>query len=117
MAKKAKQVEATQVEQLVETQVEAYQMEELQAGETSAAETSVEETKPKARGIGKFIIEQCLETSKSNKEILEDVLAKFEGAKTTMACIAWYKTKLRKEGKIAAKVKAAVTVLEEQATA
>jgi hypothetical protein len=43
-----------------------------------------------------------LNSSKSNKEILELVHSKFE-CKTTPACIAWYKTKLRKEGKIEAK--------------
>ena len=57
----------------------------------------------KTKGIGKFIIEQILTTEKSNTEILNKVLKEFEGSKTTMACIAWYKSKLRKEGKIPAR--------------
>lgn len=60
----------------------------------------------KARGIGKFIIEKILTTNLTNKEILDEVIKEFDGAKTTMACIAWYKTKMRKEGKIGARVKA-----------
>jgi hypothetical protein len=41
-----------------------------------------------------------LNTTKSNSEILEAVKAKFEGCKTSPACVAWYKTKLRKQGLI-----------------
>ena len=57
----------------------------------------------KTKGIGKFIVEQILTSEKSNTEILNDVLKEFDGSKTTMACIAWYKSKLRKEGKIPAR--------------
>lgn len=53
--------------------------------------------------IGQFITYMILHSDKSNKEILELVHSKFEGCKTSPACIAWYKTKLRKEGKIEAK--------------
>jgi len=42
-----------------------------------------------------------LNTSKSNTEILAAVHAKFEGCKTSPACVAWYKSKLRKQGLIA----------------
>ena len=73
-----------------------------------SAEVIVAEVK-KARGIGKFIVEKILTTNLSNTEILAEVIKKFDGAKTTMACIAWYKTKMRKEGKIGARVtKAAI---------
>lgn len=50
--------------------------------------------------IGQFIIYMILNSTKSNTEILNLVHEKFEGCKTTPACIAWYKSKLRKEGKI-----------------
>lgn len=50
--------------------------------------------------IGQFITWLILNTKKSNTEILEAVHEKFEGCKTTPACVAWYKTKLRKQGLI-----------------
>ena len=53
--------------------------------------------------IGQLITYLILNSTKSNKEILEIIHAKFDGCKTSMACVAWYKTKLRKEGKIEAK--------------
>lgn len=52
--------------------------------------------------IGQFITWMILNTTKSNTEILEKVKENFEGCKTSMACVAWYKSKLRKEGKIEA---------------
>jgi len=51
--------------------------------------------------IGKFASNLILTTSKSNTEILAEVRKAFPEAKTTMACIAWYKSDLRKKGKIA----------------
>ena len=53
--------------------------------------------------IGQLIIHLILHSNKSNSEILEIVKAKFEGCKTSPACIAWYKSKLRKEGLIESK--------------
>ena len=50
--------------------------------------------------IGQFITYMILNSNKSNSEILQLVHEKFEGCKTTSACVAWYKSKLRKEGKI-----------------
>jgi len=50
--------------------------------------------------IGQFITYMILNSNKSNSEILALVHEKFDGCKTSMACIAWYKSKLRKEGKI-----------------
>ncbi len=50
--------------------------------------------------IGQLITHLILNSSKTNAEILEIVKAQFDGCKTSMACVAWYKTKLRKEGKI-----------------
>jgi hypothetical protein len=40
----------------------------------------------------------------TNQQVLEKVKELFPSAQTTMACIAWYKSKLRKEGKIGARV-------------
>ena len=41
----------------------------------------------------------------TNTDVLENVKKKFPAAKTTMACIAWYKSDLRKAGLIAKKSK------------
>ena len=51
--------------------------------------------------IGKFASNLILTTNKSNTEILAEVRKAFPEAKTTMACVAWYKSDLRKKGKIA----------------
>ena len=40
----------------------------------------------------------------TNQQVLDEVKQRFPSAQTTMACIAWYKSKLRKEGKIGARV-------------
>lgn len=50
--------------------------------------------------IGQLITYLILNSTKSNAEILAIVQEKFEGCKTSMACVAWYKSKLRKEGLI-----------------
>jgi len=50
--------------------------------------------------IGQLITFLILNSTKTNSEILAIVHEKFEGAKTSMACVAWYKSKLRKEGLI-----------------
>jgi hypothetical protein len=50
--------------------------------------------------IGQLITHLILNSEKSNAQILEIVKAQFDGCKTSMACVAWYKTKLRKEGKL-----------------
>jgi hypothetical protein len=50
--------------------------------------------------IGQLITYLILNSTKTNAEILAIVQEKFEGCKTSPACIAWYKSKLRKEGKI-----------------
>lgn len=57
--------------------------------------------KPKRNvGIGTYVKEMILTTNWTNKEILESVHQKFEGCKTTYACIAWYRTHLRGLGQI-----------------
>ena len=40
----------------------------------------------------------------TNQQVLEKVKELRPSAQTTMACIAWYKSKLRKEGRIGARV-------------
>lgn len=65
----------------------------------------VEEVKAPKVGIGSTIIEMILaQPELSNKDILDKVKEQFEAAQTSYACIAWYKSKLRKEGKIGARV-------------
>ena len=65
----------------------------------------VEEVKVKKVGIGSTIIELILANPEmTNLQILEQVKSTFEKAETSYACIAWYKSKLRKEGKIGARV-------------
>jgi hypothetical protein len=51
--------------------------------------------------IGKFAKNLIQTTSLSNTEILAKVQEAFPTAKTSMACIAWYKSDLRKKGLIA----------------
>ena len=109
MSKKVKSVQPIQeVAQAFNVPVENVVMTEVQA----QAEVIVAEVK-KARGIGKFIVEKILTTNLTNTEILAEVIKEFDGAKTTMACIAWYKTKMRKEGKIGARVTKAEVKAEE----
>lgn len=56
--------------------------------------------KYKVQGIGKFVKNLITTTKLSNKEILEKVKVAFPEAQTSMACIAWYQTDLRKKTKV-----------------
>lgn len=81
-------------------------------------EVKAEEVKAKRVGIGSTIMEMILANpEKTNKEILEEILAKFENAKTTYACIAWYKSDLRKKNLIGPRVFAKKVKAEEVKTA
>ena len=72
---------------------------------TVVATPVVEEVKAPKVGIGSTIITLILENPElTNNEILAKVKAQFESAQTSYACIAWYKSKLRREGKIGARV-------------
>ena len=54
--------------------------------------------------IGSFVrnlVKENLNTP--NKELLDKVLQEFPNAKTSMACIAWYKSDMRKKGLIPTK--------------
>lgn len=54
--------------------------------------------------IGKFVRDQILQNPEAkNNDILAAVKVMFPQAKTSYACIAWYKTDLRKKGLIASK--------------
>ena len=52
--------------------------------------------KYKVQGIGKFVKNLITTTKLTNKQILEKVKEQFPDASTSMACIAWYQTDLRK---------------------
>ena len=49
------------------------------------------------RGIGGFAMNLMKTTQKTNNEILKAVKDEFEGCNTTYACIAWYRSKIRRE--------------------
>lgn len=53
-----------------------------------------------AMTIGSFVRNEILTTELSNTEILDKVHQAFPSAKTTMACIAWYKSDMRRKGLI-----------------
>ena len=67
-------------------------------------ETKVEEVKARI-SIGSTAIQLILENPDwANQQVLDRVKELFPSAQTTMACIAWYKSKLRKEGKTGQRV-------------
>lgn len=73
---------------------------------TPAVEQTQEVELVKTRvSIGSTAIKLILdEPTLTNQQILDKVKEQFPSAQTTMACIAWYKSKLRKEGKIGQRV-------------
>lgn len=62
--------------------------------------------------IGNFCRAQIL-LGKKNAEILELVQKQFPEAKTTAACVAWYKSDMRKKGMIEKKVTAKAMTKED----
>lgn len=75
--------------------------------QTAVEQTTVEQVEQvKVRvSIGSTAIKLILENPDwANQQVLEEVKKLFPSAQTTMACIAWYKSKLRKEGKIGQRV-------------
>jgi hypothetical protein len=87
---------------------------------SKAVVAPVVEAKVEAKrvGIGSTIVEMILANpEKTNKDILAEILAKFENAKTTYACIAWYKSDLRKKNMIGPRVFAKKAKAEEVKTA
>lgn len=61
---------------------------------------AVETPKAPKVTIGSYTIELILTTQLSNAEILAKIKDKFADCQTSMACVAWYKSKLRKKGRI-----------------
>jgi len=90
------QQEGTELPAGADTPAEPDATGEVQS--TEPQEQSTETEPAKAIGIGQFVRHLLLHSTKTNSEILELVLKTFEGSKTTPACIAWYKTDLRKKG-------------------
>ena len=77
----------------------------VQAVESTQVEVQAEVVKAPKIGIGSTIIDLILANPEmTNLQILAEIKAKFESAQTSYACIAWYKSKLRREGKIGARV-------------
>ena len=75
-----------------------------QVEEVKVEEVKVEEVKARI-SIGSTAIQLILtQPDWTNQQILEEVKKLFPSAQTSMACIAWYKSKLRKEGKIGQRV-------------
>ena len=60
----------------------------------------IDMAKYKVQGIGKFVKNLIQTTKLSNSEILTKVKEQFPEAQTSMACIAWYQTDLRKKVKV-----------------
>ena len=66
-------------------------VEELPQTDDANVVIKTKQTKP--QGIGNKILE-LLKAGTSPKETLEIIQATFEGCKTTMACVYWYKSKI-----------------------
>jgi hypothetical protein len=76
------------------------------AGELPPAESEAQSATrelPKLQlGIGQFVRYLLTKTTKNTAEILALVKTQFPEAKTTPACVAWYKNDLRKKGALPA---------------
>jgi hypothetical protein len=85
-----------QVDAGAETQPEA--TGEAPSAEHDAADVKQVPQQVTTMGIGQFVRHLLLKSTKSNADILALVIKLFPEAKTTPACIAWYKSDLRKKG-------------------
>jgi hypothetical protein len=65
-----------------------------------------------SKSIGSFAKNLILTTQLSNQEILDAVKKEFPTGKTSMACIAWYKSDLRKKGELEKRGAPKLTVAE-----
>jgi hypothetical protein len=93
MAKKTK----AQVEETVVETIEAPQVEE---------QAVVEAPKVKRLGIGKIVQDMILaDVTRKNQDILDEIKSLYPNVNTSYACIAWYRSDLRKAGKIEARAK------------
>ena len=101
----------TTVETPVEAPVEAPVEQELEftllnslEDFTRALEAKTAPAKTNKLGIGKFIQELMInDPTLGNKELLKAALERFPTAQTSSACIAWYRSDLRKKGLIPTK--------------
>jgi hypothetical protein len=75
-------------EQMLETATEA-------ALTNSAVDVPVT---PKGQGIGQYAKELIAE-GKTNEEVVELVKARFVGASTNRACVAWYRADMKRRAK------------------
>lgn len=57
----------------------------------------VAKTEIKRSGVGAFVKAELLK-GVTDEEILKAVAAKFPEAKTTKACVAWYRCQMKKAG-------------------
>jgi hypothetical protein len=73
----------------------------IESGIESNVETKVETPKV---GVGSFCVDKILTTNWTNMEILDSVKSTFPNAKTSYACIAWYRSDLRNKGLIGPRV-------------
>ena len=108
--------ELVELQQLSQDEASVGSVEGAETGVEQDAESNEQSTAPVVQvtmGIGQFCRHMMLNSSKSNTEILNLVLKLYPDAKTTMACIAWYKSDLRKKGLLQAGDKARSTKLVE----
>lgn len=69
-----------------------------------AMEVTAAPVKTNKLGIGKFIQDLMIkDPTRSNKDLLKAALEQFPTAQTSSACIAWYRSDLRKKGLIPTK--------------
>jgi len=106
----AQSTELVELAQLSQDEASVGSVEGAETGVEQDAESNEQSTAPIVQvtmGIGQFCRHMMLNSTKSNTEILQLVLKLYPDAKTTMACIAWYKTDLRKKGLLPAGEKSA----------
>lgn len=92
------------------------QQEAAQTRRSKMSDQDVAEKKPRGKGIGARAMELILE-GKSTQEVIDTIKAEIEGANPTAATIAWYKNKLRSEGKLPATNRKKKAEVEETADA
>jgi len=91
-------------------------IENLAVAEGVTVEVAAEiEKAAKPLGIGSFIKEHIRTAECTNNQILEMVKLQFPEAKTSYACVAWYRTQLRKAGEIGPRVSAKKSGVAENA--
>ena len=74
----------------------------------SAVVDKMEAPKVKKIGIGKIVQDMILaDVTRKNQDILDEIKSLYPNVNTSYACIAWYRSDLRKAGKIEARAKKA----------